>query len=70
VDRPDWKVVLHREARSIRELLDRADAFIMTTSEAMELTAPRRVPDRSSIANLVGAIELSVEENLLAQEQY
>jgi hypothetical protein len=69
-DRPGWKVVLRKEARSKREVVDRTDAFITTTREAVGLTAPQRVPNRTSTANLVGAIELSVEENLLAQEHY
>jgi hypothetical protein len=69
-DRPGWKVVLRKEARSKREFFDRTDAFITTTGEAVGLNAPQRLPSRSSTANLVGAIELSVEENLLAQETY
>jgi hypothetical protein len=69
-ERPGWKVVLRKEARAKREVLERTDAFITTTGEAAGLTAPRSLPNRSSTANLVGAIELSVEDNLLAQESY
>jgi hypothetical protein len=70
IDKAGWKVVLRKEARAKREVLDRMDAFITTTGESTGLTAPRTLPNLASSANLVGAIELSVEDNLLALEAY
>jgi hypothetical protein len=70
VRKPGWKVVLRKEARSRREVLDTSDIFITTTIESTGLIAPETVPSPPQTASLVGAIELSVEENLLATAQY
>ena len=70
VDRPGWKVVLRKEARAKREVVDTTDTFISTTMESAGLVAPREVPLPTKLVNLVGAIELSVEDNLLALEEY
>jgi hypothetical protein len=70
LDRPGWKVVLRKEARAKREVVENTDAFIATTMESAGLIAPQRWPNPTEAANLVGAIELSAAENLLAQEQY
>lgn len=70
VDKPGWKVVLRKEARSKREVVDKTDAFITTTSESAGLIAPEMCPPPSETVNLVGAIELSQEENLLAHSHY
>ena len=70
VDRPGWKVVLQKDARTRREVLDTTDAFITTNSEADGLTAPRIVPIPASAVNLVGAMELSREDSLVAQQGY
>jgi hypothetical protein len=69
VRRPGWKVVLRKEARSRREVIDISDVFI-TTVESRGLVAPAIVPCPSESASLVGAIELSAEENLLANANY
>jgi hypothetical protein len=68
--KPGWKVVLCKEARARREVVETTNAFISTTTESTRLTAPRRWPLPTETTNLVGAIELSAEENLLAQEDY
>lgn len=70
VDKPGWKVVLRSETRARREVAEKADAFITTTVEAAGLMAPRRLTAPSETTNLVGAIELSEEDNLLAQGRY
>jgi hypothetical protein len=70
VRKPGWKVVLRKEARSRREVLDTSDIFITTTIESTGLVAPETVPSLPQTASLVGAIELSTEENLLATAQY
>lgn len=70
VGRPGWKVVLHKEARARREIVNTTDAFISTTVESTGLTAPHRWPAPSERVSLVGAIELSMEDNLLAQKEY
>jgi hypothetical protein len=65
-----WRVVLRKEARSKREVLDTADVFIMTRSEASGLNIPAEIPTHPQLVSLVGAIELSAEKNLLATETY
>jgi hypothetical protein len=42
--KPGWKVVLRKEARSKREVVNTADVFITTTSEASGLIVPTEVP--------------------------
>ena len=61
-----WKVVLRSEARARREVVDTADVFIATSAETGGLTAPALVPPLPQTASLVGAIELSTEDHLLA----
>jgi hypothetical protein len=70
VDKPGWKVVLRKEARAKREVVDTTDAFISTTVDSVGLVAPRQFPQAARSVNLVGAIELSAEDNLLAQGAY
>lgn len=70
VDKPGWKVVLRKEARARREFVDKADAFISTTVESADMIAPSTLPNPPNAVNLVGAIELSDEDNLLAQNNY
>lgn len=54
-----WKVVMRKEARSGREVLDTLDVFISTTHESFGLIAPDEVPPPPKRPSLVGAIELS-----------
>lgn len=68
--RAGWKVVLHKEARARREVVDTGDAFISTTVESAGLRAPQSMPIPRETVNLVGAIELFEEENLLAHEGF
>ena len=68
--RPGWKVVLQKEARARREVVDTVDAFISTRVESIGLRAPNTFPDAIEAVNLVGAIELTKEENLLAHGGY
>jgi hypothetical protein len=63
-------VVLRKETRSKREVVNTADVFITTTSEASGLTVPTEVPGHPTTQSLVGAIELSAEDNLLAIASY
>jgi hypothetical protein len=63
-------VVLRKEACSKREVVNIADVFITTTSEAFSFTVPTKVPAHPTTQSLVGAIELSVEDNLLATATY
>jgi hypothetical protein len=64
--KPGWKVVLRIEARSKHEVVNTADVFITTTSEASSLTISTEVPAHPTTQSLVGAIELSAKDNLLA----
>ena len=68
--KPGWKVVLRKEVRARQKVVDTMDAFISTTTESTGMTAPLRLPMALDTANLVGAIKLSAEENLIALEQY
>jgi len=70
IDRPGWKVVLRKEARSRREVVETTDAFISTTVESAGLRALESLPTPTEHVNLVGAIELSPEENLLAHASF
>lgn len=70
VEKPGWKVVLCHEPRAKREVAETMNAFISTNMEAAGLVAPQRWPPPQQTTNLVGAIELSEEENLLAHQQY
>jgi hypothetical protein len=63
-------VVLRKEARSKREVVNTTDVFITTTSEATGLVVPTKAPLQPQPASLLGAIELTVEENLLATATY
>ena len=62
--------MLRKEARACREVVDIGDAFINTTVESRGLRASQSVPIPTETVSLVGAIELSEEENLLAQEGF
>ena len=64
--KPGWKVVLRKEARSKREEQDTTNVFITTTVEVRGMSALERVPPPPSTACLVGAIELSHIDNMLA----
>jgi archaeosine-15-forming tRNA-guanine transglycosylase len=61
VKKPGWKVVLWKEARPMREVIDTADVFITTTVESRGLVAPETVSRPPESTSLLGAIELSVE---------
>jgi hypothetical protein len=63
-------VVLYKEARAKREVANTMDVFITTTLEASRLTVGDAVRPRPALVSLVGAIELSGEENLLANASY
>jgi hypothetical protein len=68
--KPGWKVVLRKEARAKREVAENADAFITTSAESAGLTAPTHIPAPPNRASLVGAIQLSPEDQLLAMAAY
>jgi hypothetical protein len=69
-NKPGWKVVLRKEARAKREVLENADVFITTSVESSGLTVPARIPPPPSTASLVGAIQLSAQDQLLAMAAY
>jgi hypothetical protein len=69
-DKPGWKVVLCKEARSKREVLDRSDVFITRTMESIGLIASDEVPTSLEKSSLVKAIDLSEVDNLLAIAKY
>ena len=70
VEKPGCKVVLRKEARARHEVVDKVDAFISTSMESAGMIAPQTLPSPPSVMNLVGAIELSEEDNLLAHDHY
>jgi hypothetical protein len=65
-----WKVVLQKEARARREVVDTSDAFISTSVQSNGLRAPEIIPTPPSTASLVGAIELSPKDTRLASLEY
>jgi hypothetical protein len=69
-NKPGWKVVLRKEARAKREVAENADAFITTSVETAGLTAPAQIPPPPNTASLVGAIQLSPQEQLLTMAAY
>jgi hypothetical protein len=69
-NKPGWKVVLRKEARAKREVAENADAFITTSVETAGLTTPTQIPPPPNTASLVGAIQLSPQEQLLAMAAY
>ena len=50
--------------------MNTADVIITITLEASGFTIPTTVPMHPTIQSLVGAIELSAEDNLLASATY
>jgi hypothetical protein len=67
---PIWKVVLLKEVLVQKQVADNVDVFITTSIEASGLTAPKRVPPPPNTTSLVGAIELSAHDHLLAMAAY
>jgi hypothetical protein len=61
-----WKAILRKEARSKREVAKNADVFITTSVESTDPTAPKQIPPPPNRASLVGAIQLSAQDQLLA----
>jgi hypothetical protein len=69
-DKPGWKVVLRKEARGKREVAENADAFITTSVESGGLTARPDIPPPPNQASLVGTIQLTPQEQLLAMAAF
>jgi hypothetical protein len=65
-----WKVVLRKEAQAKREVAENADAFITTSVETRGLTAPAQIPPLPTTPSLVGAIQLSPGDQVLAMAAY
>jgi hypothetical protein len=68
--KPGWKVVLRKEARSRREEQDTSNVFITTSLEVQGMSPPDRVPPPPIVVSLVGAIELSEKDNMLARAKF
>jgi hypothetical protein len=69
-NKPEWKVVLLKEARAKREVAENADAFITTSVESVGLTTRADIPLPPNQASLVGAIQLTPQEQLLAMAAF
>jgi hypothetical protein len=67
---PGWKVVLRKETRAKKEVAENADAFITTLVETAGLNTLVQIPPPPNMASLVGAIQLSPQEQLLAMAAY
>ena len=65
-NKPGWKVVLCKDARTRKDVLDTLDVFITTTVESRGLIVLDEVPILPSTASLIEAIELSAKDHLLA----
>ena len=68
--KPSWKVILQKQAWAEKEVVDTSNVFISTTMETARLTSPQSVPIPPRVPSLIGAEELTQEENLLAQATY
>jgi hypothetical protein len=68
--KPSWKVVLRKEAWAKREVAENANAFITTSVEIPELTAPVQIPLQPSTPSLAGAILLSPQNQVLTMAAY
>ena len=55
-NKPGWKVVLRKKARTKREVAKNVDAFITMSIESAGLTTPAQIPPPPNTASLVGAI--------------
>jgi hypothetical protein len=53
-----------------REVAENADAFITTSVETPGLTAPAQIPPPPTTPSLLGAIQLSPEDQVLAMAAY
>lgn len=65
---PTWKVVLHRELRNQRVVVDSYDDCLKTCGVAFELKAPMDFHELDSSRAMIGAIELNREETILASQ--
>ena len=63
-------MVLSKDACLKREVVDTSDAFITTTSKALGFSIPMEVLLPPPVESLVGVIELSTQDNLLASRAY
>ena len=61
---------LLKDALPKRKVVNIADVFITTTSEASSLIVPTKVLAHPTTQSLVGAIELLAKDNLLATATY
>jgi hypothetical protein len=67
---PSWKVGLWKKVRSRRKVADIEDVFITTTMEMGGLSARITLPAPPSTMSLIGAIELSDKNNILALARF
>jgi len=65
IKRLGWKVVLRKEARSRREVFGIKDVFIMTTLQTNGSNALITLPPPANNVSLIGAIELSNQNQFL-----
>jgi hypothetical protein len=65
-----WKVVLWKKVHSRRDMVDTKDVFITKIVETDGLSAPIGLSLAPNIASLIGAIELSKKDNLLAYAKF
>jgi hypothetical protein len=66
IKKPSWKVVLRKEARSRRKVVNIEDMFITTTMETCGLSVPITLLTPPSTVSLIGAIGVSNKDNILA----
>ena len=70
VGKPGWRVVLAKEARARRHEQCTSDVFITTGTQVDGVDTTERLNPSPSTVSLVGAIELSDSENLLALARF
>jgi hypothetical protein len=70
IKKPSQKVVLKKEACSRKEVANIENMFIAITMEIDGLSAPKGLSPPPITTSLIGAIELSNKDNLLALARF
>lgn len=68
--KPGWKVVLRKDPRARREVVDSSDVFYSTSVDTVHLMTPTVIPPPPEVPSLEGAVELTNEDHLLAVAAY
>jgi hypothetical protein len=65
---PWWKIVLHKEPRSKRVVIENNEEINILVDNVIDTEAPLQIPEALSDTTLVGAIELTRADAILTVE--